>query len=389
MKKTAAKPKRSPKPKAKARDEIVVRVLRTLQGDSINVFTFFMQGADVIQIADISRVERDKDDSLKGFQRRAIRTHVLGIVNYLNQGKVLFPNAIILAMSPDVRFVKSRGPSPEGSGRGVEAGLLIIPIRPEGERVAWIVDGQQRSLALAESNTPTLPVPVVGFVSDDIAIQREQFILVNKARPLPTRLINELLPETGGVILPRDLASRKIPSTLCNLLNRDPKSPFHKLIKRTSAPDSETAIITDTAIVTMIRNSISNPLGALAPFKSAGDDAADLQAMYKTLTTYWNAVRDVFKSAWGLPPQESRLMHSAGIQAMGVLMDRIYARHAGKSNEYQTIRQDLEKMRRACHWTEGEWESLGLAWNEIENTHRGIRSLTDALVRIHTHRAGR
>jgi DGQHR domain-containing protein len=381
--------KNARKPKAKAPADIVVRALRTLQGDSINVFSFFMPGADVTRIADISRVERDKDDTLKGFQRREIRTHVRGIVTYLNQGKVLFPNAIILAMSPDVRFVKSRGPSPGGSGRGVDAGLLKVPVRPEGERVAWIVDGQQRSLALAESNTPGLPVPVVGFISDDIGIQREQFILVNKARPLPTRLINELLPETGGVILPRDLAVRKIPSTLCNQLNRDPKSPFHKLIKRTSAPDSETAIITDTAIVTMIRNSISNPLGALAPYKSAGEDAADIQAMYKTLTTYWNAVKDVFKSAWGLPPTESRLMHGAGIQAMGVLMDRIYARHAGSKNEYGSIRSDLEKMSRACHWTEGEWEGLGLAWNEIENTHKSVRGLTDALVRIHTHRAGR
>src|SRR4030095_12718223 len=149
-----------------------------------------------------------------------------------NQGRVLFPNAIILAMSPEVRFTSSRGPTPEALEKGIQAGPLTLPLRAEGERVAWMVDGQQRSLALSESSSPELPVPVVGFVSDDLAVQREQFILVNKARPLPTRLINELLPETSGVVLPRDLASRKIPSELCNLLNRDKKSPFHKLIKR-------------------------------------------------------------------------------------------------------------------------------------------------------------
>ena len=70
-----------------------------------------------------------------------------------------------------------------------------------------------------------IAVPVVGFVSDSLEVQREQFILVNKAKPLPTRLINELLPETGEIVLPRDLSARKVPSEFCGLLNRDPTRP--------------------------------------------------------------------------------------------------------------------------------------------------------------------
>jgi DGQHR domain-containing protein len=377
------------KKKTQRRTSLTVRALRTEQSDGISLFAFFMPGGQVAQVADISRVERDEDDSLKGFQRREIRNHVRSIVQYLNQGKVLFPNAIILAMAPDVRFARSRGPARRELERGVEAGALSIPLRPEGQRVAWIVDGQQRSLALAQSNTPSLPVPVVGFVSDDLAVQREQFILVNKARPLPTRLINELLPETGGVVLPRDLASRKIPSELCHLLNKDPKSPFYKLIKRLSEPDSETAVITDTAVVKMIKNSINSPLGALAPYKPAGDGVADIPAMYKTLVAFWTAVKNAFGDAWAVPSTRSRLMHSAGIEAMGVLMDRVYARHSGKSDEYQAIKRDLEKMARYCHWTEGRWDDLGLEWNEIQNIPKHIRSLSDALVRIHTTRVPR
>jgi DGQHR domain-containing protein len=380
-KKTAKKPAR--------RSSLLVRALRTEQSKGISLFSFFMPGAKVTQVADISRVERDEDDSLKGFQRREIRNHVKSIVTYLNQGRVLFPNSIILAMSPDVRFIGSRGPAPGGLEKGVQAGMLSIPLRPEGDRVAWIVDGQQRSLALSESNTPDLPVPVVGFVSDDLATQREQFILVNKARPLPTRLINELLPETGGLVLPRDLATRKIPSELCNLLNKDRKSPFHRLIKRLSEPDSETAVITDAALVRMIKNSINSPLGALAPFKPAGDESADISGMYKTLCTFWSAVRDVFNGAWGVPPTKSRLMHSAGIEAMGVLMDRIYARHSGNADEAQAIRHDLEKMARHCHWTDGRWEGIDLEWNEVQNTTKHIRSLSEALVRIHSTRVPR
>ena len=49
-------------------NEIVVRALRTSQGDSIDVFAFFIYGSDIMKIADISRINRDEGDILKGFQ---------------------------------------------------------------------------------------------------------------------------------------------------------------------------------------------------------------------------------------------------------------------------------------------------------------------------------
>ncbi|HFS8927719.1 TPA: DGQHR domain-containing protein, partial [Pseudomonas aeruginosa] len=212
-------------------EEIVVRALRTTQGDNLDVYALFVRGSDLVRIADISRISRDENNTLKGFQRPEIRSHVKGIVDYLNQGNVLFPNSIILALSPDIKFVAARGSRPTGDEGIAQAGTLRIPLRNDGLRSAWIVDGQQRSLALAESSNADLPVPVVGFVSDSLATQREQFILVNKAKPLPTRLINELLPETGSILLPRELSVRKAPAELCGLLNRDPHSPFYRLIK--------------------------------------------------------------------------------------------------------------------------------------------------------------
>jgi hypothetical protein len=46
-----------------------------------------------------------------------------------------------------------------------------------------------------------VPAPAVAFVADSLNVHREQFILIHKARPLPERLINELLPETDLVSL--------------------------------------------------------------------------------------------------------------------------------------------------------------------------------------------
>jgi DGQHR domain-containing protein len=369
--------------------KIVVRALHTHQGAGIDLYAFFIKGGDIVRVADISRIERDTKDALKGFQRPEIRNHVKGIVEYLSHGNVLFPNAIILAMGPEVRFVASRGTKPSGDEGIAETGTLTIPIYDEGHRVAWIVDGQQRSIALSEVSNRDLPVPVVGFVSDDLKIQREQFILVNKARPLPSRLINELLPETGSFLLPRDLSSRRLPAELCDLLNRDPASPFYKLIKRPSDRGAASAVVTDTAVITMIRNSLGNPLGSLAPYKPVAREGADVETMYRILITFWNSVKSVFPAAWGIDSRQSRLMHSAGIEAMGVLMDRIYGRLTINGDDAKFVREELERIAPHCRWTEGTWESIGVKWNEIQSTPRDIKRLQDALIRSYSSAARR
>lgn len=369
--------------KSSARQALVVRALHTTQGAGLDVYAFFIKGGDIVRVADISRIERDATDTLKGFQRPEIRQHVKGIVDYLNQGEVLFPNAIILALSPDVKFAASRGSRPTGDARVSESGTLTLPIYDEEQRVAWIVDGQQRSIALSQAQHKDLAVPVIGFVSDRLSVQREQFILVNKAKPLPTRLINELLPETADIVLPRDLVARKVPAELVNLLNQDPASPFHRLVKRASDRAASGAVVTDTALVLVIKNSLSNPLGALAPFKSVGrEGGGDVAGMYRLLTTYWTAVKAVFPDSWGKDPKHSRLMHSAGLLAMGLLMDAIYARLAPDA-DLATVQREIEKVAPACRWTKGTWEALGLAWNEIQNTPPHVKKLQDVLVRAY------
>jgi DGQHR domain-containing protein len=359
-------------------EEIVVRALKTHQGNGVDVFAFFLYGSDLSRIADISRVSRD-DGELRGFQRKEIRHHVNAIVEFLNSGPVLFPNAIILALSPDVEFRFSRGSRPDGMIDVADSGNLSIQVRPEGRRIAWIVDGQQRSLALARAENNRIPVPIVGFVSSDLEMHREQFILVNKARPLPTRLINELLPEVS-VLLPRDLAARKVPSELCNLLNKDPRSPFHKLIRRESDPGDSDAVVTDTAIIEAIRRNLRPPMGALSAYKCNGE--VDTDSMYRALVLYWSVVQGVFSDSWSKPPTESRLMHSAGIRTMGALMDPIMLRADSSPNPDVEIRESLDRLLPYCCWTEGTWEGLGWRWNEVQSTSQHINKLTEHLVRL-------
>jgi DGQHR domain-containing protein len=361
----------------KPADRVVVRALQTNQGNDIDVYAFFLYGSDLCRVADITRIAREEGE-LKGFQRREIRNHVKAIVDFLDSGPILFPNAIILALSQEIKFKLSRGSRPEGMVAVADSGTLTIPVRPEGQRVAWIVDGQQRSLALARTKNNKLPVPVIGFVSDSLETHREQFILVNKARPLPTRLINELLPEVS-VRLPRDLAARRLPSELCNLLNKDPESPFHALIRRESDPPQSHAVVTDTALIKAIDSNLKGPLGALAQYRDGGD-GADTGSMYKALLTYWSAVRDTFPQAWGKQPKKSRLMHSAGIRAIGALMDPIMLRADSTQSPVEEIRQSLKRLAPHCRWTEGVWDRLQWRWNEVESTPQSIKQLTEHLI---------
>ncbi|WP_372784817.1 DGQHR domain-containing protein DpdB [Phenylobacterium sp.] len=354
-------------------EQVIVRALRTRQATSIDVYEFFIRGAQVAQIADISRLRRG-DGELEGFQRREIKSHVAEIAEFLAQGPVLFPNAIILALSPEVRFEQSRGP--KIGDDAVIAGKLSLPLRPEGQRAAWIVDGQQRSLALAKAKDCDLLVPVVAFVSADVAVQREQFILVNKARPLPPRLIDELLPEMT-LALPRDLKARQVPSALCSALHDDPKSPFHGLIKRGSEPGAPTAVVTDRVLIdTLVGNLRAG--GALGAYR-AGDG---LEPLHEALCTYWQAVREAFPDAWGRPAGDSRLMHSAGIRAMGALMDPVWTRADATADPASHVRESLARLAPYCRWTEGVWGDLGWGWNDLQATSRHIKGLTEYLLQL-------
>jgi DGQHR domain-containing protein len=225
---------------------------------------------------------------------------------------------------------------------------------------------------------------VVAFVSEELSVHREQFILVNKAKPLDPRLINELLPEVDAVF-PRDLSTRKVPSELVNRLQTAADSPFQGLIKRPS-DDSPAAVVIDSALIKAIRNSVSSALGSLAPYKASGDCPADVDAMYRALVAYWSAVRSVFPEAWGRPPTESRLMHSAGIEAMSLLMDRIMSRAAPGIDLQLHAREALGRIAPHCRWTSGRWQELQRDWNEIQNVGRDIKLLSGHLARLdHMH----
>lgn len=363
------------------------RALRISQGTDQPLYLFALKADELLRLADITRVGRDGKGELIGYQRPEVRRHVQNITEYLNsnQGKVLFPNSLILSLSSGARFVRVRGPKVDGDSF-VEAGTLEIRVPREGEqKPAWIVDGQQRAMALAKCVRRDLPVPISAFVADDVDTQRDQFLRVNSTKPLPRGLITELLPTVSSV-LPPNLAARRAPAALCEMLNRTAGSPFRGLIRRASDDPKGTKapVVADTTIVQILHDSLTTPSGCLFSYRNIATGETDFEGVRKLLFMYWGGVKAVFPDAWALPPTKSRLMHSAGLRAMGKLMDRIMAAvDVERSGAPDRVRREIARVKPVCHWTSGTWSELGLKWNEIQNVPAHVRTLSNALIRAH------
>jgi len=361
------------------------RALRVVQSPDCPLYLFSLTAQEILQIADISRVSRYQTGDLIGYQRPEVRQHVQQIVDYVDGDNVIFPNPIIIALPSTVRFASTRGPNARDDAAS-SVGTLKIPLPTNGgTKPGWIVDGQQRALALARAQRQDLPVPVNAFVADSIEIQRDQFLRINNTKPLPRGLVTELLPTISSPLPPR-LALRQTPSALCDLLNTNDESPFFRLIRRSSTKGAprDKAVVTDTSIVNMLQESLTSPAGCLFPFRNMTSGETDFIGLWRLLVLYWTSVKNTFPDAWGGPATDSRLMHGAGIRAMGRLMDRIMAtidpRHDGAAD---LVAADLELVAPHCHWTSGRWDGLNVRWNEIQNVPRHTNELSSYLVRTY------
>lgn len=351
--------------------------VRILQSAAHPVYQFALTASELFRIADISRISRDAEGTLAGYQRPECKRHVDDICDYLNGDRVIFPNALILALSSKVQF---RPYGKKKPGAVPQLGSLRIPVpRPFDPKPAWIVDGQQRALALSRSSRQDLWIPVNGFVADETDVQRDQFIRINNTKPLPRGLIDELLPTTV-TRLPRDHETRRIPALVCAELNRREDSPFQGLIA--SNARASPAMVAHSSIVQMLRDSLSSPSGCLFGFRNVATGEVLFDELMAVLITYWTAVRNVFPDAWAKPPAQSRLMHGAGIRAMGRLMDKVMPsvdlRATGAVHEVENMLTPLVSV---CRWTSGVWEGIGnLPWDEVQNVARHIRLLSDLVV---------
>jgi DGQHR domain-containing protein len=165
------------------------------------LYSFAVDGKLISSFAAISRIRREEDDELSGYQRPEILSHIAEIRKYIESESPMIPNAVVIAFDPRVKFEPA---SANGNGLSYShVGTIVIPVDSEDsneEKPGFIVDGQQRIAAVRDAEVETFPLCVTAFIANDVREQTEQFILVNSTKPLPKGLIYELLPNTDATL---------------------------------------------------------------------------------------------------------------------------------------------------------------------------------------------
>jgi len=332
------------------------------QAKDTKVAFFTATVKDIERIANVDRMRRDAKGRLRGFQRPQIASHIREIGDYLRRPDAILANPIVLGFVDGAVLKRSKSGAHE----------LTIDISRGAP--GWIVDGQQRFSALSEISRPEFQVPVSAFICKSREELNRQFILINNTRPLPKRLIYELLPYVGGGLAER-WDSRTAASRLCEILNYGEGSSLRGMINGQTNPHG---VIGTTVLQRTLMHSMSD--GALRLY---ADDPILVQTKgAELISEYFHAVKHVFHDAWeNHTPKSSRLLHGVGVTAMGFVMEYIHSA-TGATKREQFV-EPLAALRPVTAWTEGQWQlgSEVRRWNGLQNVDVDKKLLSFHLVR--------
>lgn len=364
---------------------IVVNALRLNQHSSVPIYVFGIDGKLIQNVASISLAQRNKSGDLSGYQRGRAEKHIKEILDYLSTPDAILPNAIVIAFTKAVTFAALPDFPPSDWGR---FGRLTIPMPSNASesRVGWIVDGQQRVAALSKMDrSKHFPVVVVAFQTESDVLQRNQFVLVNKTKPLPKTLLNEILPRVDGP-LPPTLRRQQTAASVLIELRYDANSPFYNRVKGLGV-DGENVNISQNALIAVIQNSMRSR-GVLFDEYEPAFKRDSYKRMAAVLSVFFEGVRRTWPEAWEGSPATSRLVHGTGIVAMGHLMDKVMREVDFRSAKAESaVHNRLMRLEGRCAWTAGRWPTLGCRWNELENTGKDKGLLTDYLLREYNARS--
>ena len=343
--------------------------VRAKQSSTHDVISIAARASEVFQFSRIDRAGRTSSGVLTGFQRPQIASHISEIRDYLGTEDAVLPNPIVVAFVGNVE-VKPR-----------DGQIVQITIRVEEDEGApgFVVDGQQRLTALSGLPEKDFEIFVSVLVCQDVEELRRQFVLINSTRPLPRALIYELLPGVRG--LPKRLTSRSFAAMLTERLNFDCDSSLRGLIFQHTNP---AGVIRDTALQKVIMQSMSD--GAIREFPSDEQFGRG----FNLISEFFAGVQKIFPQDWtGHTAKTSRLVHGAGIVAMGFVMETIAARDgASTAAEFA---ESLKALKGRTAWTSGYWqfsETERVPWNAVEYTPRQIMALAQHLVSMVRRRSG-
>lgn len=329
------------------------------QSDEHQLFTFAATAGDILRFAAIDRIGRSAQGVLSGFQRPQVAAHIREIRDYLEKPDAVLPNPIVVAFTQGVTVERHEG------------GAAMLHVDVSKGAPGLVVDGQQRLSALAELDRD-FQVFVSALICRDEAELRRQFVLINNTKPLPKSLIYELLPSVDD--LPPRLSRRSTAAEITARLNYE-NTALKGYIKQHTMPEGS---IADTVVQKVVMESLSNGVMRELIRMPKGEDRC-----VKLVSNFFDAVKRVFPLDWhGHKPATSRLLHGAGIQALGDVMEVLAQRADARTID--DFEEGLVCLKGRTAWTSGEWDFGGEVrrWNGLQNINRDVALLKHYLVGV-------
>ncbi|WP_181790978.1 DGQHR domain-containing protein [Myxococcus llanfairpwllgwyngyllgogerychwyrndrobwllllantysiliogogogochensis] len=361
-------------------------------------------------IRSIAKVDRLDSLSKTGNQRDEIARHVKSIAHGISGGTQVPNSILIILVAEQVADTDEEAPesfvriTPLGDYTRVSSPLddsaTIQEFRPiqidfpyrraafDEEKSALLVDGQQRTAALSLVDIDIVPHFALS-VNAQVSTAEEAravFLVANTTAKIETQFSRALIaamsesPAYLASERPRALAAR-------SLAIEDPDSPFFNLVQYPGMKAGKKPPVVYNSLfqVLTVFSESSIPLG----------DKPEQTLAYIAKRGF-NLIRQYWPTAWGLKPNDSRLMHAVGLRAMaGLLVNKLeslYPQHGSLEAEalWVDVSTSLKRLQPHLVWTIADTSNalktaVKTYSDEIssrQNTSQDIAALTKSIKRM-------
>lgn len=356
-------------------------------------------------IRSIAWVDRLDAVSGTGQQREEIQKHVERIAGDLTEGTQI-PNSLLLVLLSEYTvdedevddetpssFIIIRElaphfemPDPSLDGAPIVQDVRLVevdlPFRRaafDEEKVALLVDGQQRTAAISLvpiDKVPAIEVSFNAIVADDDESKRI-FTLANSSQPIKkelSRALTATMEDASGFLKEDRLEAL----ALQQVAVRDNESPFFDRVKYPGFPKSSNQVATYNTVFHAIKAFTAT---ALPVHEDPNTLAHVIKRAFKLVEKHW-------PEAWGARPSfDARLMHGLGLRSMAQFLAwRLEIYSAGRDLEeehWEQLDDFLNHMKVYVVWTQSKADqaprSVHKFWDTFirdgQNTNQDIAKL--------------
>jgi len=321
-------------------------------------FIFAIHPAKLLPISYISHMGNQSVEDINAFQRMVVKGRLKEITSFIKDSNGFFPNSLLLnidSRDKGANFMKMTG------DEGVEFGSLQLP---SFYKSAWVIDGQHRLLAFAETpQKDTLLVPVIAFHDLEPHIQSNMFVTINnKQKRVPQNIINELDSSLKwGSPNVKEMIQALNARTMI-LLNKDESSSLRGLFALTGENKKGKPFTTNT-IVTAIKKlglfgKEERGVHSHGEFWIANLDPekarlGSVKLVYDVLSGYF----EMFENKCGnwnkhlLKEEGAFTMTNQGISALMLVLGDLISEYSSKNNVHPRDYDSVEILKWIEIWT--------------------------------------